>query len=288
MKKIFLLIPLLMITFGCVESELYIQGENVGDINDDTPDTPTTILQKYEFTSTADNSAMNFASSGELTSLNVNGESINLTYTEGILTSATAAGQNLNIAYNDQGKINLISLASDPNTNLEITYDTAGATGLRTMASTAENTYNFTLDASGYITSYTMTNAANNDEIAMNLNFTGANVTQVIYTENNAEIAAYNFTFDNQINPIFTQAINEFNALIFMQAFALQNASNTVLTEFLARIRSQNNITGITATGSNPFGGTFEYTYNADNYPESAVFTQSGSDLTGSSTFTYY
>ena len=295
MKKIFLLIPLLLITFGCVESELYIDGENVGNVDEETP-VDGTILKTFAYETPFYDYQYLFNSEGKLTNINVSflGATNNgtLAYNNGNLSSISPgmfSNQDA-LTYNEQNQLIEINSGSTPETKMIFTYNQNNIVGVRTIDGVEDNTVTFTLDNAGYITGYTFTDTTNGKEYILTLNVANNLLSSSTFTEDGNILQEMSFTYDNKINPIYTQTIDIFNVQIMMEAYGFDLSFPTLQLDSYAMYRSVNNITQMVASGSGSafIQGTvdYEYTYDGD-YPVSAILTVEGEDP-GATTYTYY
>lgn len=295
MKKIFLFIPFLLITFGCVESELVIPGENVGNV-DDIDDTPTTtVLKQLTITSPLFSNSYNFNSEGLLTSYSTSApaRSLTVSYTGNKITSVTHSpqgvySQSYAFTYNDQNQLTEINAGTTPENKIVFTHTATGITGVRTVEGIEANTITFSKDNAGYINGYSFADAVSGETLALNL-IVGSNLlTSSEVTLGGTVSEGWAYTFDNKINPVYQQSIDQFNAFVMNDAFEF-SAAEPVLDQFsYALFRSGNNILTATATtGTVTSALNFAYQYNSDDYPESAVITIEGQQP-GSSVYTYY
>ena len=160
---------MILVFFGCVESELIIPGENVGggNVSGENP-TPTSVLQTYDYQSPFSSYQFNYNADGDLTqgSLSnvINGQSsmsgFNVTWIENLISQISSTPQGTFSA----------NAGTTPETSLLIEHDAASITATRIVDGIEENTYNFTKDTYGYINAMDVTDATSGDQIQLMFN----------------------------------------------------------------------------------------------------------------------
>lgn len=289
--------------FGCVESELIIPGENVG-VGDDSGENPTLPLklQTFNYTSTLSTYQFSYDADGVLSQSSaqstINSSTYNAantyTWTNQLISqiSSTPAGTfsgQSTLTYNDQQQLVEINAGTTPESKLVISYDAANITATRFVDGTEENVYTFTTDTYGYINAMQVTDQATGSEIQVSLNMNANLVNSSELRLNGTSVYAYNFTYDNKSNPVFSQTIDSFNTLVLNDAFEMDASNLAFNLDKYAMLRSTNNITAIEITeGSNTTTLEYEYTYNADNLPEAATTTVAEGEVPSTFTYSYY
>ena len=296
MKKIFLLIPLLFLTFGCVESELIIPGEIVGDVGDDVNPDTTPKLAQYDFMSTDYDYSYRFNDQGKLTNsmvmANAQTRTAAVSYTNDLVSAYTPGYYSAQDSYtwNDQGQLTEINAGSTPENKMTLTYAAGTITAVRTINGAEENTINFALDNAGYITGFNFTDQTSGNMYDMDLTVAANLLTSAVFSQDGNVVQQMVFTYDNQINPVFAQNVDHFNIKVLNEVYGFNAALPMFKMDSYALFRSVNNIAQIVAGGpeSSLLNGTLDYAYeyNTTNYPVSATVTQDSAAF-GNVAYTY-
>lgn len=303
MKKICILLPMILVFFGCVESELIIPGENVGggNVGGENP-TPTSVLQTYDYQSPFSSYQFNYNADGDLTqgSLSnvINGQSsmsgFNVTWIENLISQISSTPQGTfsatsELTYNDLGELVEINAGTTPETSLLIEHDAASITATRIVDGIEENTYNFTKDTYGYINAMDVTDATSGDQIQLMFNMNANLISSNQVIVNGATVNLYAYTYDNKVNPLFSQTIDAFNTLVLYNAFEMNASSLKFNLDNFAMLRSANNITSMVIENAEHNASIeYEYTYNENDLPSTATATIEGQEEPSTITFTYY
>ena len=302
MKKICILLPMILLLFGCVESELIIQGENVGGGNGggEEPD-PTFKLKTFDYETPFYSYQYNYNAEGLLTqgnvSLEILGEVLTggftLGYTDNLISQINMLPEGLysnqsNLTFNDQNQLTEINAATTPETKFMITHDGASITAVRTIDGLEENTFTFTKDSYGYINSYSFTDNISGDNIQVMFTMDNNLITSNKIMVNGTAVETFTYTYDNKVNPLYIQTIDYFNVLMMNDAFEFDVEDATLSLDSYPMYRSANNIQSMTiTTDSRNATLTYEYQYNANDLPTSAMITVEGEEP-GAATYTYY
>ncbi|MDO5655946.1 MAG: hypothetical protein Q4G27_07380 [Flavobacteriaceae bacterium] len=302
MKKLLVLFPLFLFFIGCVESELYVDGENVGSVGGDG-DTPTheIILKQFDYVTPIYSYQYLFNPQGKITNVNLSmsllGETVTsngvVSYQNNLISTLTPGNFSAqdNLIYNDQNQLIEINTGTTPETKMVFTHTGTTITGVRTLDGVLDNTVTFTKDNAGYITGYSFTDASNNKQYSLSLNVANNLLSSSTFKENTTVLQQMNFTYDNKINPLFLQSIDYFNIMVMMDAYGFESDFIALPLDTYAMYRSSNNITQLTASGSGSayIEGTinYVYTYNEADFPVSAVLNIEGEEP-GVVHYTYY
>ncbi|MDG4951458.1 hypothetical protein NLM59_11045 [Weeksellaceae bacterium KMM 9724] len=303
MKKISILLPMILVFFGCVESELIIPGENVGggNVGDENP-TPTSLLQTYDYQSPFSSYQFNYNSDGDLSQASlsniINGQStmngFSVTWIDALISQISTTPQGTfsassDFTYNDSGELVEINAGTTPETKLLIEHDAASITATRIVDGVEENTFNFTKDTYGYINSMEVTDATSGDQVQVMFNMNANLISSNEVIVNGATVNSYTYTYDNKVNPLFSQTIDAFNALVLHNAFEMDATSMKFNLDNFAMLRSANNITSMVIENAEHNATIeYEYTYNENNLPTTATASIEGETEPSTITFTYY
>lgn len=303
MKKIIALIPFLFLIFACTDSELIIDGENVGDGNQENPSTQNSILKTYTLIEPNSSLSFNFDDNGKIK---------NLTGLNGGLNYS------LVISYNDDDLINNVDFSgiSDTSENLVFSYDNMSNVtaiqnenesikiSLTTNGNSVSGTYSengtdiltlaYEFDENNRLLSQHFTEISNGVTIDYTSTYTSGNLTKYKGDKNNFNVDETLFEYDNKINPLFAQTTNEAKSLAFLNSLYLIHLytdDNVDISDkacyISSLISSSNNQTK--KTSINQQFSEISYTYNNENLPLSGVVSYSySSDDRGTSTYTYY
>lgn len=301
MRKIGIILPFIFLFMGCVESELIIPGENIGDGGGGETPSENFTLQSYDFESPFYNYQFNYNQDGQLTqalfSMEILGQlftgTANFLYSNNLISQVNTSPEGMYsnqsvFTYNEQNQLIEINAGTPQLTNFVISHNENNISAVRTIDGVEENTFTFTTDAYGYINSYSFTDNQSGDliEVILNLNdqLVGSNEVKV----NGITAISYSFEYDNRTNPLYVQTIDYFNELMLNDAFEMAADDPTAMLDSYAMYRSPNNITSMTISNG-PINTTltYEYQYNTDNLPQSAVMTIEGEEP-GIVTYTYY
>lgn len=301
MKKICIILPLIFLLVGCVESELIIPGENIGDGGGGDSPTPTFKLQSYDFESPFYDYQFNYNQEGQLTqalfSMEIFGQlftgSASFLYTNDLISQVNTSPEGMYsnqsfFTYNEQNQLIEINAGTTQLTNFVITHNENNITAVRTIDGVEENTFTFTKDAYGYINAYSFTDNQTGDFIEvvfnMNDNLVSSNEVKV----NGITSSSYEYEYDNRTNPLYIQTIDYFNELMLNDAFEMEADDAFASLDSYAMYRSQNNILSMTVLNESINTTlTYEYQYNAENLPQSAVISIENEEP-GVVTYTYY
>ena len=293
-----MLIPFIFLMIGCVESELVIDGENVGtgDGGDDDGTTITTILEKYEYSSPDLGYTLNFNSDGQPTSVSMTMmgaiSRFSISYTDELISqlsnpSGTHSTQ-YTFTYDDNNRLVEINAGIEEENNIIFTYNDSTITGVRTIDGAEENTYTFTTDSYGYIEQYSFTDVTTNQFFEFVLELTGNAVNSSEFVADDTTIQSFSYTYDSMINPIQIQSIDYFNVLVLAEAFDIDVADPGIMINLYALLRSPNNIiTSEAESGVITGTETFTYEYDSENYPMSATTTVEEEEM-ATVIYTYY
>ena len=302
MKKIFILLPFIFIFMGCVDSELIIQGENVGDGSGGDGNPPGSFnLQSYDFESPFYDYQFNYNNEGQMTQALVSMELLgqiftgtaNFLYTNDLISQVNVSPEGMYsnqsfFTYNEQNQLIEINAGTPELTNFVITHNDDNIIAVRTIDGIEENTFVFTKDSYGYINSYSFTDNATGNLIEVVFNMNDNLITSNELKVNGITSISYTYEYDNRTNPLYIQTINYFNELMLNDAFEMDAEDSAAALDSYAMYRSSNNITSMTILNDMTNSTlTYEYQYNAENLPQSAVITSEGEEP-GIVTYTYY
>lgn len=277
MKKLLILIPLFI--FSCIDSELSIPSENVGDIDDINTEDPVEnkILESY--TSNYPNAKFEITADKE-GNINIF-EDKALSRNDMGITQIKEGNQTYVLNYDSNHQ--LTSITNDTNKELiNLTQANNSITATRYVESHKQATYTFDLDSRGYIQAYNMA-LENGQKIKAHFEFENNNISSIAYTENNEATQEWFYSYDNQSNPIQGVGEKDYNTLMILEAIH-NNIGST--PNFLAEI-SLINSHNIIQTRINDLTYNINLEYQS-HLPIKGKVRNSKDEIKGSVEYTYH
>lgn len=300
-KTIFILPFLLLMLASCVDSELVIPGENVG--NGDTGDTTNSaILQTYALQHGNVTSNFQFNEAGKVTQISEAGGSFDytyiFTYTDSKVTQLTTNNfgdttYTLNVTYDDTE--NITTLANEDDTfRVDLVNSGNGfiaALTLNNEETPAASTV-MAFDASNRVLTQSITVTGGTFSTAYQPQYISGNATTLEAIINGTSQNSISFSYDDKSNPLFSQLQTESKIIALLNALGIidlirnEQQGNAQDVQLYAKIYSQNNVTNQTEGDSVT---NYAYSYNDNDLPASASITDGDdSTETGTITYTYY
>ncbi|MGI9527588.1 MAG: hypothetical protein ACR2MS_10820 [Weeksellaceae bacterium] len=281
MKKLFiLLLPFILVS--CVDNELVIPGENVGNIDGIDTEEPIQKLDLKLYESDYPHAKFNIKVHDNNTIASVG--SYILTRKDGEIQSVNKNGDTYELVYAN-GEINKIINSSKVDT-MYVSKDNNEVTAVKHSYDGNQSNYTFEINNQGYYSGFTLTKM---DSTTLNATYvmSGENITGISYSENRILKNKWSFSYDSHDNPLRNIGITDYNTIFLLTAFDAEfnNASQFIQ---LSLLFNKNNMTS-NLLNDEPL--VLEYNYesgsNDKKHPIDAVVVDSIQNKVGNIKYTY-